>query len=59
MTAFKVKNVYYELTFYMDLFNNEIVAYGLVSKRGDRKSYYDGLNELINVIFSRCALKKA
>ena len=47
MTAFKVKNVYYELTFYMDLFNNEIVAYGLVSKRGDRNSYYDGLNELI------------
>ena len=47
MTAFKVKGVYYEITFYMDLFNNEIIAYGLVSKKGDNRSYYDGLKELI------------
>lgn len=31
----------------MDLFNNEIVAYGLSSRRGDSRSYYDGLEELI------------
>ena len=47
MTAFKVNKVYYEITFYMDLFNNEIIAYGLVSRRGDTRSYYDGLLELI------------
>lgn len=47
MTAFKVKKVYYEITFYMDLFNNEIVSYGLVQRRGDRRSYFDGLAELI------------
>lgn len=47
MTAFKVKGIYYEITFYMDLFNNEIVAYGLSSRRGDRQSYYDGLKDLI------------
>ena len=47
MTAFKVKDIYYEITFYMDLFNNEIAAYGLSYRRGDTHSYYDGLNELI------------
>ena len=47
MTAFRANDAYYELTLYMDLFNNEIVAYGLSSVRGDNKTYYDGLNELI------------
>ena len=47
MTAFKVKGIYYEITFYMDLFNNEIIAYGLVSRRGDNRSYYNGLEDLI------------
>ena len=46
MTAFWVKNTYYELTLYLDLFNNEIVAYRLSNKKGDVKSYYDGLEEL-------------
>ena len=36
MTAFYVKGVYYELTRYMDLWNNEIVSHSLSSKRGDR-----------------------
>ncbi len=47
MTAFWCRNVYYELTLYMDLFNNEIIAYDLSSKRGDRMTYFNGLNELI------------
>ena len=47
MTAFKIDGVYYEITFYMDLFNNEIVSYGLSRRRGDIRSYYDGLGELI------------
>lgn len=34
MTAFYVKGVYYELTLYMDLWNNEIVSHALSSKRG-------------------------
>ena len=33
MTAFSVKGIYYELTVYMDLWNNEIVSYSLSSKR--------------------------
>lgn len=36
MTSFYVKGVYYELTLYMDLWNNEIVSHALSSKRGDR-----------------------
>ena len=35
MTAFWVKGIYYELTLYMDLWNNEILSHSLSSKRGD------------------------
>ena len=47
MTAFWCKSTYYELTLYMDLFNNEIVSYDLSSKRGDRNTYLNGLKDLI------------
>lgn len=46
MTAFYVKGVYYELTLYMDLWNNEIVSHALSSRRGDRMTYISGLNDL-------------
>lgn len=49
MTAFYVKGTYYELTLYMDLWNNEIVTYSLSSKRGDRMTYISGLNDLIEL----------
>lgn len=49
MTAFYVKGVYYELTLYMDLWNNEIVAHSLSAKRGDRMTYINGLNDLIEL----------
>lgn len=49
MTAFCVKGVYYELTLFMDLWNNEIVSYSLSSKRGDRMTYISGLENLIEV----------
>lgn len=47
MTAFWCNKVYYELTLYMDLFNNEIVAYDVSTKKGDRMTYINGLNDLI------------
>lgn len=50
MTAFWVKGIYYELTMYFDAWNKEIVGYGLVSRKGDIKSYYDGLNQVLNKI---------
>ncbi len=49
MTAFYLKGVYYELTLYMDLWNNEILTYALSSKRGDRMTYLNGLKELIDI----------
>ena len=49
MTAFYVHGIYYELTFYMDLWNNEIVSHSLSSKRGDRMTYISGLNDLIEL----------
>ncbi len=49
MTAFYVKGIYYELTLYMDLWNNEIVSYALSSKRGDRMTYICGLKDLIEL----------
>ena len=49
MTSFYVKGVYYELTLYMDLWNNEIVSHALSSKRGDRMTYISGLQDLIEL----------
>ena len=47
MTAFWVNKDYYELTLYMDLFNNEIIAYDVSTTKGDRTTYINGLAELI------------
>lgn len=47
MTAFYVKGIYYELTLYMDLWNNEIVSHALSSKRNDRMTYISGLESLL------------
>lgn len=49
MTAFYVKGIYYELTLYMDLWNNEIVSHSLSSKRGDRMTYISGLKDLLEL----------
>ena len=49
MTAFSVKGVYYELTLYMDLWNNEILSHSLSSKRGDRMTYISGLQDVIEI----------
>lgn len=49
MTAFWCQGIYYELTIYMDLWNNEIISYGLAKRRGDRNSYLEGLKQLIEI----------
>ena len=49
MTAFYLKGIYYELTLFMDLWNNEILSYSLSSKKGDRMTYISGLNGLIDI----------
>lgn len=50
MTAFWANGKYWELTLYMDLWNNEIVGYGLSSRKGDRSTYFDGLEMLVEKI---------
>ena len=50
MTAFWVGKTYYELTMYFDAWNKEIVGYGLVFNKGDVKSYFDVLNQVLNKI---------
>lgn len=48
MTAFWANKHYYELTLFMDLFNNELVAYSLSNKKGNPDSYHIGLSHLIS-----------
>ena len=48
MTAFYLDGIYFELTLYMDLWDNEILTYSLSKKRGDRMTYLSGLEDLIN-----------
>ena len=50
MTAFYVKNTYYELTFYFDAWNKEIIGYGLGMRKGATNSYYDGLKQVLERI---------
>ena len=47
MTCFHYSGEYYELTLFMDLWNNEILTHALSSKRGDRRTYLSGLHDLI------------
>lgn len=49
MTAFHVKGAYYELTLYMDLWNNEIVSHSLSARQGDRTTYISGLRDLLEL----------
>lgn len=50
MTAFWANKIYYELTLYFDVWNKEIIGYGLSSRKGDTKTYYDGLNQVLTKI---------
>lgn len=47
MTCIPFKRKLYNLTFYMDTFNNEILSYKLSDRNGDVKTYYDGLKDLL------------
>lgn len=47
MTAFRANKKYYELTLFMDLFNNEIIAYSLSNKKGDPNTYHNALQDVL------------
>lgn len=50
MTCIKFKKKLYNLTFFMDAFNNEILSYKLSDRNGDVRTYYDGLKDLLKKI---------
>ena len=47
MTVFYVKGTYYELTLYMDLWDDELVAHALSSRRRGRITYLAGLQDIL------------
>ena len=47
MTAFWANKIYYELTLYIDLFNNELISYSLSNKKGDPNTYKSALADVI------------
>ena len=49
MTAFWAAGRYWELTLYMDLWNDEIVAYGLSARKGDPSTYYDAASAFLEI----------
>lgn len=50
MTCIYFKGKLYNLTFYLDVFNNEIISYKLSNRNGDPKTYYDGLKIVLEKI---------
>lgn len=48
-TAFYLDGAYFELTLYMDLWNNEILAYSSSAKRGDRMAYINGIKDITEI----------
>ncbi len=49
MTMIKIKGKPYEITFYMDLFNNAIIAWAVSDTKGDRNTYINGRDEVIKI----------
>lgn len=46
MTAFKFWILYFEVTFYFDVFTKEILTYKVAARKGDRNQYVDGLEDV-------------
>ncbi len=46
MTNIKYKGENYEWTYLLDTYNNEIISHHLSKRQGDRKPYFDCLNDL-------------
>ena len=50
MTVFKIHSRYYELTMYFDVFTKEILSWHVGERRGDRKPYVKGLEDVIALL---------
>ena len=50
MTAFKFWILYFEVTFYFDVFTKEILTYKVAARKGDRNQYIDGLEDVKDLL---------
>ena len=50
MTAFKCWYMYFEVTFYFDVFTKEILSWKAAERRGSRNQYIDGLTDVIELL---------
>ena len=50
MTAFWANYTYWELTMYFDVFTKQILSWSLSYKRGDRRTYINGLKDLLELL---------
>lgn len=50
MTAFKFWILYFEVTFYFDVFTKEILTYKVAARKGDRNQYLNGLADIKNLL---------
>lgn len=51
MTCLKFRNGFrYEVTFYFDVFTKEILSFRLADRRGDRKQYLEGLEDVARLL---------
>lgn len=53
MTAFKFWILYFEVTFYFDVFTKEILTYHIASRKGDRNQYINGLEDIKDLLKSQ------
>lgn len=50
MTVFHVWIFYIEVTFYFDVFTKQILTWKMAERRGDRKQYIDGMEDIVNLL---------
>ena len=50
MTAFKCWYMYFEVTFYFDVFTKEILSWMVAERRGSRNQYIDGLKDVVDLL---------
>lgn len=50
MTVIKHRGISYEWTYFLDVYNNSIIAWDISAKQGDMKPYYICRNQLIDII---------
>ena len=50
MTAFRAGWLYFEVTFYFDVFTKEMLTWHLAERRGSREQYTDGLADVVGLL---------